>query len=89
MPLRGFGLLLETQIAAQNYLDINIIGQSGRRLKFGPGEKFLIQACGHPFRLGPVVDNGSVYPEITKIIDVHQRYSLPDGAATAVSRARS
>ena len=71
MRLRGFGLLLEAQIVAQDYLDIDTIGQPGRRLKFGPGEKFLIQDGGHPFRLGPVVDNGSVHAEITKIIDGH------------------
>ena len=62
MNLRGFGLLLGAQIVAQDYLDIDIDSQPGRRLKFRPGEKCLIQACGHPFRLGPVVANGSVNP---------------------------
>lgn len=75
MRLRGFGLLSEAQIVAQDYLDIDTVSQPGRRLKFRPGEKFLIQDCGHPFRLGSVVDNCSVNPEITKIIDGHHPIS--------------
>ena len=56
MRLRGFGRLSEAQIVAQDYLDIDTVSQPGRRLKFRPG---------------PVVDNCSVNPEITKIIDGH------------------
>jgi len=68
--------LLGAQIVAQDYLDIDTVSQPGRRLKFRPGEKFLIQDCGHPFRLRPVVDNCSVNPEITKIIDSHHPLSF-------------
>ena len=54
MRLRSFGRLLGAQIVAHDYLDIHTASQPERRLKFRPGEKFLIQDCGHPFRLGPV-----------------------------------
>jgi hypothetical protein len=69
MSLRVFGRLLKAQIVAPDYLDIDTVSQPGRRLKFHPGEKFLIQPCGQPFCFGPVVDNCSVNSEITKIID--------------------
>src|SRR4030065_179899 len=70
------------QIVAQDYLNINTVSQLGRRLKFRPGEKCLIQACGHPFRLGPVVANCSINPELTKIIDGRYTIILPDRAST-------
>jgi hypothetical protein len=69
MSLRGFGRLLKAQIVAPDYLDIDTVSPPGRWLQFRPGEKFLIQRCGRPFRFGPAVDNCSAIPGITKIID--------------------
>jgi len=69
MSLRVFGRLLKAQIVAPDYLDIDTVSPPRRRLKFRPGKKFPIQPWGHPFRFGPLVDNFSVNPEITKIID--------------------
>jgi hypothetical protein len=63
MSLLSFGRFLGARIVAQNYLDIDTIGQPGRRLKFRPGENCLIQAGVHPFRLRPVAAHGSVNPD--------------------------
>jgi hypothetical protein len=89
MSLLSFGRFLGAQIMAQNYLDIDIIGQPGRRLKFRPGEKCPIQAGGHLFHLRPGVANYSVILEITKIIDGRHPLSFQMEPRSAAVRGES